>query len=177
MWSRSITTFIARRARAELPSIGAYPMRMVAVGPRRIASAIRWASPAPRDGTFIIQARPTFQLAPIITAGVPNARPSGMSSARTDWNTRRKPQTPGKKRVRHRRKRSGWHGLAISTIFTLLASTQMGQCADGRSLPPLTRQCMAICQQRADYCYQHMRTEREKEGCRGWGSNCKRACL
>jgi hypothetical protein len=79
--------------------------------------------------------------------------------------------------VRHRRKRSGWHGLAISTIFALLAGTQMGQCADGRSLAPLTRQCQAICQQRADYCYQHYQTAREKEGCKGWGSNCKRACL
>jgi hypothetical protein len=79
--------------------------------------------------------------------------------------------------MRYRRKRTGWPGLAAITTFALLAGTQMAQSADRRTPTPLDRQCMAICQQRADYCYQHYKTEREKEGCKGWGANCKRACL
>ncbi len=80
-------------------------------------------------------------------------------------------------RVRYCRNRGGWHGLAVIATFALLAATQMAQSADRRILTPLDRQCLAICQERADYCYQHLRTEREKEGCKGWGSNCKRACF
>lgn len=89
MWSPSIMTSIARRARAALRSTGACPMRVVAVGQPRIASATRWASPAPRDGTFIILARPMCRLAPITIAGALSARRLEMLSAPTDQRPRR----------------------------------------------------------------------------------------
>ncbi len=70
----------------------------------------------------------------------------------------------------------GLRNLAMMAIFALFAGTQTAQSTELRIMTPQAQRCDANCQQRAQSCYRHAKTDSARESCEGDGTRCRRAC-